>query len=176
MDPVYALAAEIGTRAPFALSRGDLDALNIAAVGWSVARTQVQPLRVPHREYQCRGHIEVDAALRAMLARPAEDPIAAAAYVAWRLPWIHPYRDGNGRTSRAAAYAILLAGLPELRAARRPTVPERIERTHAEYIGLLNPAHDEAWRCEAGYRETVDLGPLERYLWRLVEDQLAGRP
>ncbi len=176
MDPTYALAVEIGARTPFALNRGDLDALNVAAVGWSVARTQVQPLRAPYREYQRRGHVEVDAALTRMLARPAEDPIAAAAYVVWRLPWIHPYRDGNGRTSRAAAYAILLAGIPELCERPRPSLPERIERTHAEYIATLNPAHDEAWRCEKGYRETVDLGPLERYLWRLVEDQLAGRP
>lgn len=30
-----------------------------------------------------------------------------SAYVMWRLNWIHPYPDGNGRTSRAASYLVL---------------------------------------------------------------------
>jgi Fic family protein len=30
-----------------------------------------------------------------------------AAYVLWRLNWIHPFTDGNGRTARAASYLIL---------------------------------------------------------------------
>jgi Fic family protein len=31
-----------------------------------------------------------------------------AAYVMWRLNWIHPFVDGNGRTSRAASYFVPL--------------------------------------------------------------------
>jgi Fic family protein len=30
-----------------------------------------------------------------------------AAYVMWRLNWIHPFTDGNGRTSRISSYVIL---------------------------------------------------------------------
>ena len=30
-----------------------------------------------------------------------------AAYALWRFNWIHPFRGGNGRTSRAIAYLIL---------------------------------------------------------------------
>jgi len=33
--------------------------------------------------------------------------IHLAAYVMWRLNWIHPFADGNGRTSRALSYLIL---------------------------------------------------------------------
>ncbi len=32
-----------------------------------------------------------------------------AAYVMWRINWIHPFDDGNGRTARAASYLVLLA-------------------------------------------------------------------
>lgn len=30
-----------------------------------------------------------------------------ASYVTWKLNWIHPFTEGNGRTSRAASYLIL---------------------------------------------------------------------
>src|SRR3954454_12567738 len=30
-----------------------------------------------------------------------------AAYTSWRVNWIHPFTDGNGRTARAAAYTVL---------------------------------------------------------------------
>jgi Fic family protein len=50
--------------------------------------------------------------------RPA---LERAAYALWRLNWIHPFRGGNGRTSRCIAYLILcidlgamLPGLPTL--------------------------------------------------------------
>lgn len=48
-----------------------------------------------------------------------------ASYVLWRLNWIHPFIEGNGRTARAACYYILCVksgGLP----GGRITVPERI--------------------------------------------------
>lgn len=31
-------------------------------------------------------------------------PIHLAAYLMWRLNWIHPFADGNGRTSRIISY------------------------------------------------------------------------
>jgi Fic family protein len=33
--------------------------------------------------------------------------IHLAAYVLWRLNWIHPFTDGNGRTARASSYLVL---------------------------------------------------------------------
>src|SRR5829696_5603344 len=30
-----------------------------------------------------------------------------AAYVMWRVNWIHPFTDGNGRTARTLSYAVL---------------------------------------------------------------------
>ncbi len=34
-------------------------------------------------------------------------PIHLAAYIMWRVNWIHPFSDGNGRTARALSYAAL---------------------------------------------------------------------
>jgi Fic family protein len=37
----------------------------------------------------------------------ASTALNLAAYVLWRLNWIHPFTDGNGRTARAASYLVL---------------------------------------------------------------------
>jgi hypothetical protein len=53
-------------------------------------------------------------------------PLHLAAYVMWRLNWIHPFDDGNGRTSRAISYLVLccrlgMGPLPGMR-----TIPDLI--------------------------------------------------
>lgn len=35
------------------------------------------------------------------------EPVSLAAYVLWRLNYIHPFINGNGRTARAACYFVL---------------------------------------------------------------------
>lgn len=47
-----------------------------------------------------------------------------AAYVMWRLNWIHPFSDGNGRTSRAASYIVLCSHIKVL----LPGTPSILER------------------------------------------------
>ncbi len=39
------------------------------------------------------------------------DEVSLAAYVLWRLNWIHPFINGNGRTARAACYFVLCVKL-----------------------------------------------------------------
>lgn len=34
-----------------------------------------------------------------------------AAYLLWRVNWIHPFSDGNGRTARAISYLVLCVRL-----------------------------------------------------------------
>lgn len=52
-------------------------------------------------------------------------PLHLAAYLMWRLNWIHPFADGNGRTSRIISYVVLSiragAVLPGT-----PTIPDQI--------------------------------------------------
>lgn len=37
----------------------------------------------------------------------ASDEVYLAAYVLWRLNWIHPFINGNGRTARASCYFVM---------------------------------------------------------------------
>ncbi len=46
-----------------------------------------------------------------------------AAYVMWRLNWVHPFDDGNGRTARAASYLLLCVKLGS-RLPGKPTIPD----------------------------------------------------
>ena len=36
-----------------------------------------------------------------------DHPTGLAAYALWRLNWIHPFVEGNGRTARAACYYLI---------------------------------------------------------------------
>ena len=55
-------------------------------------------------------------------------PTLIAAYALWRLNWIHPFVEGNGRTARAACYYLLCMRQNKLLLGKK-TVPERIKET-----------------------------------------------
>jgi len=88
-----------------------------------------------------------------------------AAYVLWRLNWIHPFEDGNGRTSRAASYFVLCAKLGyKLPGAK--TIPEFIAREKTPYYRALESA-DAAWK-----RGALDLSDMEEFLKSCLAAQL----
>lgn len=94
-----------------------------------------------------------------------KSPIHLAAYVMWRLNWIHPFADGNGRTSRAASYYVLCVGLGQLLPGPR-TIPERIAARKPPYWKALEAA-DQAWETS-----TVDVSAMEELLKALLAAQL----
>jgi Fic family protein len=96
-----------------------------------------------------------------------DSPILAAAYVMWRLNWIHPFDDGNGRTARAVAYYVLCARLG-FAVPGPDTIPEQIERNKGPYYRALEAA-DRAWQ-----EGRVDVSEMERLLEGLLARQLAG--
>jgi Fic family protein len=87
------------------------------------------------------------------------------AYLMWRLNWIHPFTDGNGRTSRALAYYVLCAKVGYLLPGHT-TVPEQIAADKEPYYKALEAA-DEA--CTAG---NLDLSALEQMLDSQIATQL----
>jgi Fic family protein len=91
---------------------------------------------------------------------------ALAAYVLWRLNWIHPFIEGNGRTARAACYYILCARSGVLFGGKT-IVPERIRENRGPYISALR-ASDAAW--EAGHLKVAE---MDGYLAQLLQAQLA---
>ena len=66
----------------------------------------------------------------------AASAIHLAAYVQWRLNWIHPFADGNGRTSRAVMYVVLNIRLDGLLAGT-PTIPDQIADDKRPYYDAL---------------------------------------
>lgn len=94
-------------------------------------------------------------------------PIHLAAYLMWRLNWIHPFADGNGRTSRIISYVVLSirAGviLPGT-----PTIPDQIVDNRIPYFEALDAA-DVA--CREG---KIDVSKMEALLAALLAKQLAG--
>jgi Fic family protein len=89
-----------------------------------------------------------------------------ASYVMWRHNWIHPFVDGNGRTSRVLSYIVLsiCAGyvLPGT-----PTIPEQIQEDRAEYFKALEAA-DSVWREE----QRIDVSEMEKMLTNMLAKQL----
>lgn len=88
-----------------------------------------------------------------------------AAYGLWRLNWIHPFIEGNGRTARAACYYLLSVRSGSLLKGRK-TVPERIKEDRDGYERALQAA-DLAW-----HNGHLDFSVMEEYLAALLQAQL----
>jgi Fic family protein len=96
-----------------------------------------------------------------------EHPTFFPAYALWRLNWIHPFVEGNGRTARAACYYLLCLKHGALLPGRK-TVPERIRENREEYYAALASA-DRAW--ENGQ---LNVTQLAEYLAVLLKAQLSA--
>jgi len=92
-------------------------------------------------------------------------PTYLAAYGLWRLNWIHPFIEGNGRTARAVCYYLLCARSGSLLKGRK-IVPERIRENRTPYVEALR-AGDRAWA-----NGHSDLSQMEAYLADLTQKQL----
>lgn len=95
-----------------------------------------------------------------------DHPTLLAAYALWRLNWIHPFVEGNGRTARAACYYLICMKQGRLLPGKK-TVPERIRENRAPYIDALRAA-DAAW-----HDGRYDVTQLAVYLEGLLQDQLS---
>jgi len=84
-----------------------------------------------------------------------QDAIHLAAYVLWRLNWIHPFADGNGRTARTVSYVVLCVRMDSILPGL-PTIPEQIAADKNPYYDALEAA-DAAWKVS----ETIDLSRME---------------
>jgi Fic family protein len=88
-----------------------------------------------------------------------------AAYGLWRLSWIHPFSEGNGRTGRAVCYYLLCVKEKRLLPGKK-IVPERIRENRAPCVDALRAA-DKAWE-----QSNLDVSQMEAYLARLLTEQL----
>ena len=92
-------------------------------------------------------------------------PLHLAAYAMWRINWIHPFADGNGRTSRIVSYILLCTKLGYLVPGTN-SIPDQITANRDPYFDALDAA-DEAWRSD-----TLDVTKMEKLLSGLLAAQL----
>ncbi len=93
-------------------------------------------------------------------------PIHLASYVMWRLNWIHPFADGNGRTSRIVSYAVLSIRAGSILPGT-PAIPDQIVDNRKPYFDALDAA-------DLAFREgKIDVTKMEELLGALLARQLA---
>jgi Fic family protein len=91
--------------------------------------------------------------------------IHLAAYLMWRLNWIHPFADGNGRTARMISYVVMSIKIGGVLAGT-PAIPEQIVGNRVPYFDALDEA-DLA--CKRGQ---IDVSKMEELLAALLAVQL----
>jgi Fic family protein len=91
--------------------------------------------------------------------------IHLASYVMWRLNWIHPFADGNGRTSRITSYVVLMVKSGYILPGS-PTIPDQIVSNRNGYFTALDVA-DSEWA-----EDRLDVSAMEILLGGMLAKQL----
>ncbi len=91
--------------------------------------------------------------------------IHLASYLLWRLNWIHPFADGNGRTARVVSYLVLSIKLKSLLPGL-PTIPDQIAADKVPYYRALEMA-DGLWQ-----QGILSLATMEEMLEGMLANQL----
>lgn len=162
----------IAIKRPF-LSQTVLKALNFHAIAClHTSAGMYRPCGVTVGDYQPPPEFQVpdlmdDFINQVNRAWSESDPVALAAHVLWRLNYIHPFINGNGRTARAACLFTLCVKLGGWLPGS-PILPELIRRNREEYVGIMK-------QVDASAKEgSVNLVPLQEFLERLLKEQLAS--
>ncbi len=93
------------------------------------------------------------------------DALDVAAFALWKINWIHPFRNGNGRTARAFAYACLCLKMGTALPGTM-TVIDQIMADRPRYQAALRAA-DEAYATDH-----VDISELKALLHEFLERQI----
>jgi Fic family protein len=94
-------------------------------------------------------------------------PLHTAAYLLWRMNWIHPFSGGNGRTARALSYMALCIRLGCILPGSN-TIPAQIVANRGPYYCALHYA-DALF--EVGM---LNVTAMEQVLAKMLHDQLGS--
>ncbi len=95
-----------------------------------------------------------------------------ASMVMWRINWIHPFTEGNGRTSRAASYLVLCAK-EQLLLPGEYTIPEQIVENRTPYYEALEDGDRHFTEKNELNNQTVP--KMEQLLGGMLAKQLTER-
>lgn len=164
------VAASLDVKRPF-LSQHVIKALNFHAIACLHTNPgEYRPCPVEVGDYHPPAHYRVPALMDDFVNTvnrgwETTDEVVLAAYVLWRMNYIHPFINGNGRTARAASYFVLCVKSGGW--LRGDTIlPELIRQNRDEYVAALKAADQSA---ASG---TLDLSVLHRLVSRLLSEQL----
>jgi Fic family protein len=123
--------------------------------------------------YQPPPHADVQSIMQAFFVELGNiwktgDALDAAAFALWRINWVHPFKNGNGRTARSFAYCCLCARLGVVLPGS-PTVIDQIMTTRADYEAALRVADAAAAKSNGR-----DMTAMKSYLDRLLQIQIAS--
>lgn len=121
----------------------------------------------PHYQVPALMNMFVDEVNRAW---DSVDQVQLAAYVLWRINYIHPFINGNGRAARAACYYVLCLKSGGLLRGD-PILPELIRANRGAYVHALQFAHSSFEATGA-----PNLSLLHALLVQLINAQLASAP
>src|SRR6266550_1533857 len=145
MDFVEAVLQSKG----FKLERGilyELNRLATAGIKFNAGKPRQVPIRIDGSAHQPPEWEDVpayvDELCRYVNEQWSKPPIHLAAYLLWRLNWIHPFEDGNGRTARMVSYMVLCIRLGFVLPGTR-TIPEQIASNKLPYYNALEAADAE---------------------------------
>lgn len=96
------------------------------------------------------------------------DLIHLCAFVMWKLNWIHPFSNGNGRTSRAASYMVLNIKHGQILPSRN-SITEQIVKDRTPYYACLRQADDI---IAATSDIKAALAPLEALTGQMLKEQI----
>lgn len=164
--------ASVATQRPF-LSSTIIKALNYHAITCLHTNAgEYRPCEVTVGEYNPPAQHSVQALMDDFInfvnrTWETADPVVLAAYVLWRLNYVHPFINGNGRTARAAAYFVICVALGGWLPGEI-ILPELIKRNRDDYVVALRKV-DDSYRAGS-----LDLSPLHELLVALLQQQLSS--
>ncbi|KMS54067.1 Fic family protein [Sphingobium cupriresistens] len=98
------------------------------------------------------------------------DAVNIGAYALWVVNWVHPFKNGNGRSARAFCYACICLKIGFFLPGS-PTVIDLIMQNRDEYQSALKVA-DEAYAATG----EPELGPMIAFVGGLLVQQLSTVP
>lgn len=159
------------------LSQAIIKALNFHAIAClHVNAGEYRPCPVTVGSYNPPEHYRVEALMddfvnTTNMIWKETDLFFLSAYVLWRLNYIHPFINGNGRTARACCYFVLCVKAGGLLPGRR-ILPKLLQDNRDRYINALQQA--DTIIGERHFPVTVaELVPLTELIRELLDVQLS---
>lgn len=168
----------VGLQVPFKVNAHIICALNSTATVHLVEEPgtyRTEQAHITGSVHQPCEPSEISGMMNEMIAKvhrdwDSENTFNLAAYVLWRLVWIHPFEDGNGRTARALSYLTICLKEKTLLFGSKSYLSFIREGFAQEYLDCIRHA-DRTFA-----NGNLDVTPLAEFLAEIVKLQLQSLP